>query len=368
MRVLFLRGSVKVATKRIDIEDFEREAKIILPKMVYDYYAGGAGQETTISGNLEAFQRLRLVPRVLTGNQDRDMQCKLFGCYSSAPFLIAPSAYHGLAHADGEVATIKAASETEIGMVLAMLANQPIAEVAKATRGCFGLQLSPFKNKKETERLIKEAQQLDFKAIVITVDGQYLGPKKRDIRNQFALPDHLSVPNLKNVCNQEFSNGSQNLFEKNLSWEDIRWIKSISTLPVILKGILHDQDALKALEFGIDGIIVSNHGGRVMDSLIPTLTALPKIVDTVQGKIPVLLDGGIRSGIDIFKALALGADAVLIGRPILWGLAVGGQAGVAQVINLLKKDLDHTMAICGFKSLEEIKAHGKSVLYQDHGL
>jgi isopentenyl diphosphate isomerase/L-lactate dehydrogenase-like FMN-dependent dehydrogenase len=248
-----------------------------------------------------------------------------------------------------------------------MLANHTLSGIAKTGHSKLWLQLCPFTDQRQTEHLIKQAEELGFKAIMVTVDAQYLGKKKRDLRNHFALPNHLGVPNIQNASNAQFSAGSQSLFDKNLSWKTIEAIQKQTNLPIVLKGILHPEDAKRALNLGVNGLCVSNHGGRTLDCVIPSILILPQIKATVQDKIPVFLDGGIRTGTDVFKALALGADAVLIGRPILWGLAVQGKEGVKEVIEIFKAELDKTMALCGLKNIPELQKNGRQILANFNG-
>jgi 4-hydroxymandelate oxidase len=347
----------------INLFDFEALAKNKLESMIYDYYAGGAEDEITVHENQDAYHRIRLKYRVLIDVSHRDLSTTVLGQTVSFPVLIAPTAFQRMAHRDGEVATARAAGAAGTIMILSTLSNSAIEEVVAA--GCpTWFQLYIYKDRSVTASLVQRAKTAGCKAIVLTVDAPVLGRRERDIRNRFELPSHLSVMNLLPAGLQELpqsASGSglaayiESVLDPAMTWKDVDWLCSITDLPVLIKGMIHPADALRALEHGVSGIVVSNHGGRQLDTAAPTIEVLSEIVDTIAGKIDVLIDGGIRRGTDVLKAIAVGAKAVLIGRPILWGLAVNGEQGVAKVLSLLRNEFDVAMALCGCTRVDEIQ-------------
>ncbi|MEO8665947.1 MAG: alpha-hydroxy acid oxidase, partial [Ignavibacteria bacterium] len=278
---------------------------------------------------------------------------------------IAPTAFHKMAHSEGEAAVAKAAGDAGTIMIVSTLSNTGIEDVVKASdekNGTVWFQLYVYKDRDATRDLIKRAVAAGCKAIVLTVDAPFLGTRERDVRNKFSLPAGLSVSNLipasKENLPEKNTSGITSYFaeylDPSLSWKDIEWIRSVTSLPLIIKGIACAEDAVLAAEHGIDGIVVSNHGGRQLDTCRATIDVLPEVADAVQGKIEILLDGGIRRGTDVIKAIALGAKAVLVGRPVIWGLAVGGQNGVSEVLEILRRETDLAMALCGCDSVNKI--------------
>jgi 4-hydroxymandelate oxidase len=347
----------------INLFDFEALAKNKLESMIYDYYAGGAEDEITVHENQDAYHRIRLKYRVLIDVSHRDLSTTVLGQTVSFPVLIAPTAFQRMAHRDGEVATARAAGAAGTIMILSTLSNSAIEEVVAA--GCpTWFQLYIYKDRSVTASLVQRAKTAGCEAIMLTVDAPVLGRRERDIRNRFELPSHLSVMNLLPAGLQELpqsASGSglaayiESVLDPAMTWKDVDWLCSITDLPVLIKGMIHPADALRALEHGVSGIVVSNHGGRQLDTAAPTIEVLSEIVDTIAGKIDVLIDGGIRRGTDVLKAIAVGAKAVLIGRPILWGLAVNGEQGVAKVLSLLRNEFDVAMALCGCTRVDEIQ-------------
>lgn len=346
----------------INISDFELLAKEKLPLPAYDYYSSGAHDEITLSENCEAYKRIFLKYRVLVDVSKRDLQTEILGQKISMPVMIAPTAFHAMAHCDGEMATAKAAGDAGTIMILSTLSNMDVEDVVKATNGSVWFQLYVYKDREVTRDLIKRAEQAGCKAIVLTVDAPYLGTRERDVRNKFILPEGLNVKNLVPANKEKFpvieNSGLaayvQAFLDPSLSWKDIKWLRSITKLPLIIKGISCEEDALLCVEHNVDGIVVSNHGGRQLDTCRPTITVLPEVVEAVQGKTEILIDGGIRRGTDILKAIALGAKAVLVGRPVIWGLAVDGDKGVRSVLEILRNELDLAMALCGCDSINKI--------------
>jgi len=343
--------------------ELETKARELLPQTPYDYCAGGANDEITLRENRMAYERITLLPRVLVDVSERHMHTAALGEPVSMPILIAPTAFQGFAHPEGEVATVRAAGAAKTLMTLSTLSTFSIEEVMAVATGPVWFQLYVFKDRAISASLVKRAEAAGCKAIVLTVDAQLLGRRERDVRNQFKMPNDLSVKNLLPEGSQELPDRTAgsglaisvaSLFDPALTWKDIEWLTGITKLPVLVKGILRSDDALLAVKHGASGVIVSNHGARQLDTTPATISVLPEIVDSVSGKVEVYVDGGIRRGTDVFKAIAGGARAVLIGRPVLWGLASGAEAGVRYVLEMLRQELDLAMALSGCPTLESI--------------
>ena len=349
--------------------------KTTLEPSHFDYYRGGAADELTLKRNCQAFAEISIWPRMLVDISKRDMSLSLAGQAIDMPILIAPTAFQALAHNQGELATAAAAKKLNTIMTLSTLSNHDIEEVAKAGNHLW-YQLYVYKDRAITKDLVARAEANNYKALVVTVDSPVLGRRERDIRNQFTLPPGLRAANLEkfalgNIKKNQNDNNKQesdlasyiaSLYDTSLTWKDLEWIISLTKLPVLVKGVLRGDDAIKAVAAGAKGIIVSNHGGRQLDTTISTIEALPGITAALEKgnssnsyrEVEVLLDGGIRRGTDILKALAMGAKAVMIGRPVLWGLALSGQSGVEAVLNLLKSEFDLAMALSGCGNLAAI--------------
>lgn len=346
----------------INIYDFEIIARDKLTQTAYDYYRSGSFDEITLSENCEAFKRIFLKYRVLTDVSKRDLSAEVLGQNISMPLIIAPTAFHKMAHPDGETATAKAAGDAGTIMILSTLSNSDVEDVVKATSGPVWFQLYVYKDREVTKELVERITKAGCKALVLTVDAPMLGTRERDVRNRFNLPEGLSVKNLLPLNKDKLpvmddsglAGYIQKYLDPSLSWRDIDWLKSITNLPIIIKGIACKEDAELSVLHGADGIVVSNHGGRQLDTCRATIDVLPEVSDTVNEKIEIMLDGGIRRGTDILKAVALGAKAVLVGRPVLWGLAADGQKGVSSVLSILKKEFDIAMALCGCDSVKKI--------------
>ena len=309
----------------------------------WDFFAGGAGDERTLRGNEEAFARRRLVPRVLRGGGERDLRTTLFGTELSLPVLVAPTAFHRLAHPGGETETARGTAGAGTAMVVSMAATQGVEEIAAAGAALW-FQLYPQPDLAFTAAVVRRAEAAGCRALVVTVDSPVFGRRERDLRNGFLdLPTGLACENMRD------SGGRVRdiVMDAGLDWARIAWLRGVTDLPILLKGVLHPLDARLAVEHGVDGLIVSNHGGRQLDGAVATVDALPAIAEAVGGRLPILLDGGVRRGGDVVVALALGASAVLIGRPVIWGLAAGGSAGVRHVLDLLRAELDGVLALCG---------------------
>jgi 4-hydroxymandelate oxidase len=346
----------------VDVSDYERLAPERMSKMAWEYISAGAGDELTLRWNREAYERLRLRPRVLVDISKLDTRVTLLGREHRVPLLLAPTAYHKLAHAEGEIATAKGAAAADVTMVVSTSATTSLEDVAAAAKAPLWFQLYVNPSRDYSRDLIRRAEAARYEALVITVDQQVLGTRSRETRSRFTLPPGMERANLKGL---EIATGAQRpnestiysrLLDPSLTWKEIVALRDTTKMPMILKGIMTGDDAAQAVDAGAAAIIVSNHGGRVLDTVPATIEALPEVVARVGGRVPVLVDGGIRRGTDMLKALALGASAVLIGRPYLYGLAVGGADGVAKVINLLRREFEMAMALTGRTSLKAIDA------------
>ena len=346
----------------LNLADYEAAAREALDPVYYDYVAGGARDEVTLRANREAFGRLNLLPRVLRGRDKRELDCTLFGAQMSMPVLLSPTAFHRLAHPEGELATARAAAAAGAVMTVSMASTVAVEDIAAAARAVaterppalwFQLYLQP--DPGVTEALVDRATAAGCAALVVTVDSPVLGLHERNKRNGFDdLPAGLACENLRNLRGGEPGSVRQIAMSAELSWEHLDRLRAGTDLPILLKGVLHPADARLALDHGVDGLLLSNHGGRQLDTVPATVELLPEILDAVAGRVPVLLDGGVRRGTDIVKALALGAAAVGIGRPVVWGLAAGGEDGVRAVLELLRAELDHTLALCGATGVHDL--------------
>ncbi|MGA7879974.1 MAG: alpha-hydroxy acid oxidase [Terrimicrobiaceae bacterium] len=348
----------------VNLRDLEERARNSLSQMAYDYYASGANDEITLRENRAAYERIMLLPRVLVDVSVRDMSTTVLGERVSMPILIAPTALQGLAHAEGEIATTRAAGAAKTLTTLATLSNTSIEEAMAVATGPAWFQLYVFRDRAISASLVQRAEAAGCKAVVLTVDVPMPGQRERDVRNRLTLPDHLSLKNLLRAGCHEFPKNVgadsgmavyvASLFDPALTWKDIEWLAGVTKLPVLVKGILRADDARRAVNHGAAGIIVSNHGARQLDTTPATISVLPEVVDAVAGAVEVYVDGGIRRGTDVLKAMAYGARAVLVGRPILWGLAVGGEAGVKHVLEMLRQEFDLAMALSGCPRLSAI--------------
>ncbi|MBF9133206.1 alpha-hydroxy-acid oxidizing protein [Plantactinospora sp. S1510] len=309
----------------------------------WDFFAGGAGNERTLRDNEDAFERWRIVPRVLRSPGERDLRTSLFGDELATPVLVAPTAFHGLAHPAGEVATARGAADVGTVMVVSMAATAPVERIAMAG-GPLWFQLYPQPDLTFTESVVKRAEAAGCRALVVTVDSPVFGRRERDLRNGFLdLPPGLLCENMRDDTGRV-----RNIaMDPDLGWQRIEWLRGVTGLPILLKGVLHPADARLAVAHGVDGVVVSNHGGRQLDGVVATVDALPAVVEAVGGRLPILLDGGVRRGTDVLVALALGATAVLVGRPVLWGLAADGADGVRNVLQRLTTELDQGLALAG---------------------
>jgi 4-hydroxymandelate oxidase len=344
----------------LNLRELEQLARERLSALAYDYYASGAQDEHTLVENVAAWGRVTLHYRVLAGAATRDTSCSVLGARVASPVLVAPTAFHRLACDDGELATVRAAGRAGTVMVLSSLSNTRIEDVCAAATGPVWFQLYVYRDREATAALVARAEAAGAKALVLTVDAPLLGRRERDVRNRFHLPPGLHVENMTaaghgDVGEPEADSGLAAYvaakLDPALAWKDVAWLRSITRLPVVVKGLVRPDDALRAVDHGASGVVVSNHGGRQLDGAPATATVLAAVADAVQGRIDVLVDGGVRRGADVLRALALGARGVLVGRPILWGLAVAGEQGAFAVLETLREELDHAMALAGCSSV-----------------
>ena len=346
----------------LSVADYAREARKILPKGVLDYYEGGALDEITLRENVAGWERLKLYYRVLAGVGPRELKTTMLGQSISMPIAVAPTAFHKLACRNGEIATARAAKAAGTLFVLSSLSNTAMEEVFAQATSPRWFQLYIYKEREITRALIQRAEAAGAEAIVLTVDAPGLGTRERDMRNRFTLPDGLRVENLSALGkgNMPEVKGSglaayvHDNFKSDLSFDDLDWLCGCTQLPIIVKGVCRADDAKRIAEHGAKAIVVSNHGGRQLDTAPATCEVLPQIVDAAGDRCEVYVDGGVRRGSDVVKAIALGARAILVGRPILWGLVVDGERGAARVLEILRRELDEAMLLCGCTKLGDI--------------
>ena len=344
------------------LSDFEAAARAKMTPLAYEYVAGGAGDERTLAWNNDAWDEIKLRNRVLVDVSRIDTSVRLFGQDFAHPILLAPTAYHKLVHPEGEVATARGAGAAKAGMILSSFATAKVEDVARAGTSPLWFQLYVQPDRGFTRALVERVQAAGARALVLTVDTPVLGARNRETRIGFKLPAGMTRENLADL-NAQVAAATHRppegqiysaVLEPRLTWKDVDWLRSFAKVPVLLKGILDADDARRAVESGANGIIVSNHGARNLDTVPATITVLPRVAEAVGGRIPVLVDGGIRRGTDVLKAIAFGASAVAIGRPYLYGLAVDGPAGVARVVDILKTELEMAMALTGRTTIGEI--------------
>ena len=346
----------------INLHDYENLAQQHMAPAVWDTYAQGSEDEITLHANRSAYAAIRLRPQVLVDVRDCCTATTVLCTAVDVPIMVAPASVHKLAHPEGELATARAARAAGALMVASTLSSYSLEETAAAAEGSpLWFQLYIYRDRALTQHLLKRVERAGYRAIVLTVDAPYIANRERDRYNNFTLPAGLQFGNFAGRGYREAGAASdtsitwQNRGEREiLTWEVIPWLRSATSLPILLKGILTAEDAMRAVHAGIDGIIVSNHGGRQLDGVLPTIEALPEVVQAVDGRCEVYMDGGIRRGTDILKALALGARAVLIGRPVIWGLSVNGEAGVRDVLRILQEELTLAMRLAGCPTIASI--------------
>ncbi|MEV7801558.1 alpha-hydroxy acid oxidase [Microbispora sp. NPDC088329] len=338
---------------RPTIREFEAAARDRLDPAHYDYFAGGAGEEITVRANEAAFARLGLLPRVLRGTGSPRIGVTLLGRPVSMPVLVAPTAFHRLADPEGEKATARAAAAAGTVMIVSMAATVAVEDVAAAAPGAtlwFQLYVQP--DMAFTEAIVRRAEAAGCAALVVTVDSPARGRRDRDARNGFDdLPEGMRCENLRDGGPGTVR---QIVMSPEISWEHVGLLRRMTRLPIVLKGVTHPADARLALDHGVSALYVSNHGGRQLDTVPAAVDLLPGIVAAVGGAVPVLVDGGIRRGTDVVTAMALGASAVALGRPVIWGLAADGERGVCRVLGLLRDEVEHALTLCGVASLCEL--------------
>jgi 4-hydroxymandelate oxidase len=348
----------------LNVADYARAARGALPKEVFDYYEGAALDEITLRENTAGWEKLKLYYRVLAGVGPREMRTTVLGQSISMPIAVAPTAFHKLACAEGEIAAAKAAKGAGTLFILSSLSNTAMESVFPQAGSPRWFQLYIYKEREITRALVQRAEAAGAQAIVLTVDAPGLGTRERDMRNRFTLPEGLCVENLsplgKGKMPQVSGSGLaayvRDNFKSDLSFDDLDWLCGCTKLPVVVKGVCRGDDAKKCVEHGAKAIVVSNHGGRQLDTAPATCEVLPHVVDLVGHRCEIYVDGGIRRGSDALKAIALGARAVLVGRPMLWGLAVAGEQGAAHVLEILRRELDEAMLLCGCTKLSDINA------------
>jgi lactate 2-monooxygenase len=354
----------------VPLAQLEKKAAEVLPAPAYDYVAGGASGERTMRANLAAFERWRVVPRMLRDVSERDLSVELLGHTLPAPVLLGPVGVQGIIHPDADLASGRAAAALGIPFVLSTLSSRSIEDVAQAMGNApRWFQLYWGKDHELTGSMLRRAKRSGYSALVVTLDTAMLGWRERDLQHSYlpfllgqGLANYFSDPVFRSRLTETPESDPAaairmwaTLFSNTaLTWSDLDWLRQQTRLPILLKGILHPDDARRALDSGVDGIIVSNHGGRQVDGAIAALDALPAVAAVVQQRIPVLFDSGVRYGSDAIKALALGARAVLLGRVYLWGLAIAGEQGVRDVVQNFIAEFDLTMGLSGYKSCREL--------------
>ncbi|KAJ2345640.1 Hydroxyacid oxidase 1 [Coemansia erecta] len=359
----------------VSLDDFEKHAYASMDRNALDYYRSGAQDMITVRENQRAFDRIVVRPRVLRDVSKIDMQTTVQGRSVSSPICIAPTAMQRMAHPEGECATARASVRKNTCMILSSWSTTSIEDVAASTPDNNGglppkwLQLYIYKDREATKRLIERAQDSGYTAIALTVDTPFLGRRLADIKNRFQLPPHLTMANFSDqgkaqVGKADAASAADNAsglaayvasqIDPTLSWKHVQWVKSVARIPVLVKGILTAEDAQLAVEAGVDGIIVSNHGGRQMDTAPATIDVLEEVCKAVDGRVEVYLDGGVRRGTDVFKALALGAQAVFLGRPVLWALGYNGENGVVEMLDMINEELRLAMALAGCVKISDI--------------
>lgn len=347
----------------VAVADYEPLARERLSPAAWAYLNGGAADEITLRENRTAFERLRLNGRVLTDLSNGNTRVTLFGQTFPFPILLSAIAYQKLLHPDGELATVLGATAAKAGMVVSTQATVTLEEIARQAQTPLWFQLYVQPDRGFTRELVQRAESAGYTALVVTVDTPILGPRNRQQRAGFRLPPGIEPVNLRGLAptgRRTFPGEADealifnSLLDASVTWKDIGWLLSLTRLPVILKGIMTPSDAGRAVETGVAGIVVSNHGGRNLDTLPATIEVLPAIAEQVAGRVSLILDGGIRRGTDILKALALGANAVLVGRPYAHGLSAAGAIGVAHVVNILRAELEAAMALTGCANLAQI--------------
>ena len=350
----------------LNLESLEAAAKERLDPMLFDYIAGGAGDEWTLRENRAAWDRFELLPRMLRGVDKRDLSTTVLGQRVSFPVLVPPMGFHGLCHSEAEIATAKATAAAGTIFASSTVSNCSLEAIGSSCDGPRWFQLYVYRDRGLTKALVERAVAAKYSALCLTVDTPLAGARERDRRNKLRMPSHLSLGNFPDAHSElnrqptEHAGGSAlasyiaSQWDPGLTWKDVEWLRSISPLPVVVKGVLRLDDAKLAVKHGAAGVLVSNHGGRQLDGVPAPVSVLRAIADAVGDKAEVLLDGGVRRGTDVLKALALGARAVLVGRPVLWGLTLDGEAGVRAVLEHLRGEVDLAFALAGCRTVADV--------------
>jgi 4-hydroxymandelate oxidase len=346
----------------LNVADYARATRNKLEIDHFDYYEGGALDEITLRENTAGWERLKLYYRVLAGVGDRELATTVLGQPISMPIVVAPTAFHKLACAGGEIATAHAAKAAGTLFILSSLSNTAMESVFAQAASPRWFQLYIYKDRAITGELVQRAEAAGAEAIVLTVDAPGLGTRERDVRNNFCLPESLAVENLaplgKGIFPKVTGSGLaayvRDNFKSDLGFDDLDWLCHATRLPVVVKGVCRGDDARRAAKHGARAVVVSNHGGRQLDTAPPTCEVLPHVVEAVDDLCEIYVDGGIRRGSDVLKAIALGARAVLVGRPILWGLCVAGEEGAGKILEILRRELDEAMLLCGCTKLSDV--------------
>lgn len=356
----------------VNVADYRRAARRLLPRDAWDFISGGSGDQLTMRANCLALAGVGLKPRVLVDVSRRTTATAMLGTGVAAPIAVAPMAYHRLADPAGEVATARAAARSGLVTVIASFASRTLEDVAAAADGPLWFQLYCFRDRGLMAELVRRAETAGYRALVLTVDMPVMGRRDADARNKFTLPPDVTPANLGAAGRPgsspdgppDVAELTRQLLDDRVDWELVHWLRSITALPLVIKGILTAADAALAVECGAAGVIVSNHGGRQLDGSVAAVRALPEIVGQVGQACEVYVDGGMRRGTDVLKALALGANAVLVGRPVLWGLAVGGEAGAGDVLRIMREELDLAMGLAGCPTVGGVRQIGTARLWE----
>ena len=375
-----------LARRYYNIARLRRRAKQVLPRVIFDFADGAAEDEITLRRNEDDFDRLEIVPRMMRGAAERDLSVEVFGKKLAMPVMIGPTGLSGVLWPHGELCAARAASAAGTVYCQSHGSTCTIEELAATGAERLWFQVFLYRERSLTQSMVERAQASGFQALILTVDNQVLGQRERDLANGFTIPPRITAANVLDMALRlpwlwRFFNGPEITFanyrgaashspdiaslgayiakilDPGLSWKDVAWVRSIWKGPFLLKGVLHPEDAKIALDHGVDGLLVSNHGGRQLDTAISSIGALPAIAEAVGDRMTLLLDGGVRRGVDVLRALALGARACLIGRPHWWGMATAGEAGVALVLDILSRELDRAMALSGVANVAEIGPH-----------
>ncbi len=349
----------------LNLESLEPQARERLDPMLFDYIAGGADDEWTLAENRAAWSRLQLLPRMLRGVANRSLDTTVLGTRVSFPVLVPPMGFHGLCHLDAEAATARATTAADTIFCASTVSNCSLEAIAEASGpGTRWFQLYVYRDRSITRALVERVAAAGYSALCLTVDTPLAGQRERDRRNSLRMPAHLELGNFPQSHTSQHHHGSGEgsslaqyiaaQWDPSLTWADVEWLRSIAPIPLIVKGVLAPQDAVLAVEHGASAVMVSNHGGRQLDSVPAPITMLRAVVEAVDGRAEVLLDGGVRRGTDVLKALALGARAVAVGRPVLWGLTLGGEPGVRAVLEHIRGEVDLAMALSGCATIADV--------------